>query len=77
MQRIIDNVPQTIHHALCHKLAESMQAFLLGQLQLSAPDASERFKDLLAEDPQFEIKREELREQITRLKDIKANLERV
>lgn len=54
-----------------------MQAYLLGQLQLSAPDASERFKDLLAEDPQYEIKREELREQITRLKDIKANLEEV
>lgn len=54
-----------------------MQAHLVDKLKLGAPDASQRFKDLLVEDPQLEVKREELLEQMKQLKDIRERLEQI
>lgn len=50
---------------------------MVDKLKPGAPDASQRFKDLLVEDPQQEMKRAKLLEEMKRLKDIREHLEQI
>lgn len=74
MQRIIDQVPMTIQHTLNQGLANAMQEYLLEELKLGTPDASQRFVELLAEDPVIAAQRKELEERMKRLTEIQERL---
>ncbi|KAH8109512.1 P-loop containing nucleoside triphosphate hydrolase protein [Phellopilus nigrolimitatus] len=73
-KRIIDSVPLTIEHMLNQGLADCMKKSLLQKLDLGAPDATRRLKDLLAEDPDIARRRRELTAKIERLEKIQAEL---
>ncbi|KAI0925406.1 hypothetical protein AcV7_005662 [Taiwanofungus camphoratus] len=73
-KRIIDQVPMTIQHTLNQGLANAMQEYLLEELKLGTPDASQRFVELLAEDPVIAAQRKELEERMKRLTEIQERL---
>ncbi|PIL37741.1 transporter [Ganoderma sinense ZZ0214-1] len=74
VQRVIDNVPQTIHHDFVQGFAYGLQAHLLGKLDLGAKDASARIEKLLEEDPDVARERKELEEKKRKLEEMKIRL---
>ena len=76
VQRVIDNVPATIQHSLCQRLVDNMQGHLIDVLKLGEPDASQRFSDLLVEDPEMIAERERLQLLKGQLTDIQEKLSR-
>ncbi|OBZ73062.1 Interferon-induced GTP-binding protein Mx2 [Grifola frondosa] len=74
-KRVIDDVPMTIHHALVQEMANNMQKRLLAELKIGSVDASQRLKDLLAEDPADAAKRKQLTELRKQLEAIKKKLD--
>ena len=74
IQRVIDNVPQTIHHDFVQGFAYGLQAFLLGKLDLGGKDASERIEKLLEEDPHVSRTRKQLEEKKRKLENMKVRL---
>ena len=74
MQRIIDNVPQTVHRDLVESFAKGLQVHLLVKLDMNGTDAHQRVRKLLAEDPGVEALRAHLNERLRRLEDIRTRL---
>ena len=74
MQRIIDNVPQTVHRNFVEGFAKGLQAHLLVKLDMNGTDARQRIRQLLAEDPGVEALRAHLNERLRRLEDIRTRL---
>ena len=74
-QRVIDNIPQTIHHDFVEEFANSLQTYLLGALDLNGGGASKRLQMLLEEDPRIRIDREKLEDRRIRLENIKTRLD--
>ncbi len=74
VQRVIDNVPQTIHHDFVQGFAYGLQAHLLGKLDLGGEDASQRLEKLLEEDPDVARTRKDLEDRKKRLEDMKVRL---
>ena len=74
IQRVIDNVPQTIHHDFVQGFAYGLQAFLLGKLDLGGKDASERIEKLLEEDPHVSRTRKQLEDKKRKLENMKVRL---
>ena len=73
-QRVIDNVPLTIHHDFVQGFAYGLQAHLLGKLDLGGEDAAARIEKLLEEDPGVARERKALEEKKGRLENLKARL---
>ncbi|EJC99984.1 uncharacterized protein FOMMEDRAFT_170072 [Fomitiporia mediterranea MF3/22] len=73
-KRIIDNIPLVIEHALHQSLAENMKRTLLQRLNLGAPDAAKRLRNLMEEDPTVAQEREALTSKIATLEKIEAEL---
>lgn len=67
-------MPLAIEHSLNQGLAENMKKTLLQKLDLGAADAGKRLKDLMAEDPETELRREQLKKTIDKLEKIEAEL---
>jgi hypothetical protein len=73
-QRVIDYVPLAIEHELNQTLAKKLQQSLFQSL-LKVPDAAERMKELLDEDPDIASQRKFLESRKARLIEIKERLE--
>ncbi|KAI1782037.1 P-loop containing nucleoside triphosphate hydrolase protein [Ganoderma leucocontextum] len=73
-KRVIDNVPQTIHHDFVQGFADGLQAYLLGKLDLGGKDASQRLEKLLEEDPSVSRRRRYLQDRKKRLEEMKIRL---
>lgn len=73
-QRIIDYVPLAIEHALNQAFAEGLQNELFASLDFSSNDASERFKELMSENPTVAAKRRELEDKRRRIAEIQRKL---
>ncbi|EIN04192.1 hypothetical protein PUNSTDRAFT_146674 [Punctularia strigosozonata HHB-11173 SS5] len=73
-KRIIDYVPLAIEHALNQAFAEGLQDQLFANLDFTSEDASERFKELMSENPIVAAKRRELEDKRRRLADIQRKL---
>ncbi|KAI1782554.1 hypothetical protein LXA43DRAFT_905446, partial [Ganoderma leucocontextum] len=73
-KRVIDNVPQTIHHDFVQGFAYGLQAYLLGKLDLGGEDASQHLEKLLEEDPSVSGRRRYLQDRKKGLEGMKVRL---
>lgn len=62
-------------HDLVEAFVNSLQGYLLEQLQIGTPGAAERFKDLLAEDEAIAQTRMELQQRRSNIEEIKVKLD--
>ena len=74
LKRIIDEVPRIIEINLNEALGNSLQDWLLNELQIEAPDATQRFKSLISQDLTITFKRSQLESDIAKLEKIKKEL---
>ncbi|KAI0368237.1 hypothetical protein BV20DRAFT_480715 [Pilatotrama ljubarskyi] len=74
-KRVADDIPEAIKLNLVFEFIDSLQGHLIDSLRLGAPDAPERMRVLLAEDPSIARERARLQDQLRRLKEIKAKLD--
>ena len=74
-QRIIDHVPTTIQHDFVQGFADTLQDFLLRQLEADEKDATQRFEKWLEENPNVARARSRLQERLDRLNSIRSRLE--
>ncbi|KAK0441222.1 uncharacterized protein EV420DRAFT_1315586 [Desarmillaria tabescens] len=71
-KRFVDNIPLTIEHELHQTLLPRLSESLIKDI--GGPDASERAKELLREDPAIASRRNVLKDRITRLEEIRNKL---
>ena len=64
----------TIHQSVCQQLLNTLQDHLIETLELSAPDASQKLEDLLAEDPELLKRRSDLTSEREKLVDVREKL---
>lgn len=74
LQRVIDNVPHTVHHDFVHGFAHGLRPYLLGKLDLGGKDASQHVEKLLEEDPDVSRARKRLEERKKQVEDMRVGL---
>lgn len=75
LQRIIDNVPQTIDLVFLKALSENLMPFLISKLALGTADSNTRCTMYLAEDPVLVARRRELKARKERLEEVQMALQ--
>lgn len=73
-QRVIDYVPLSIDESFLYASADALQDFLIEKLELGKPDATERCRAYLIEDPSIVANRDKLCTKQKRLEVVQREL---